>query len=473
MRKYFIWLAAIALLVTTASAAYAIEMKMTGFYRVRGFASDNGDRNDRRHDTRQDNDRLWRPRFTVTSDDKKVWAIYEFDLNSGDWGTDIGRPAAGVNRYMMDFAIPGSTLRFRMGRSDWTSPDKEIFDSFGNSRGTGFGIYGKLFGPVSLSAFTFKYREGESNGDSDPRAANQGGELYTDADAYYVALAWKAAPSITITPWLGIDHNKATDALKATTPDIRAYYYAANVKAKFGIADINMTGVYQDGSLEYSNGATGFVDTDLGGWAVLVRTWFTFGKLKLGYAGTFISGDDDVTNATGTFGRQSDKEMGRFIFPRNQGSGHILGPQLVNRRRYHAINVMGNNVANDSGDGGRSTNGVGTHEFLATYQATKDLTLKGGIGFVRSAASRVDIDANFDGDTLDAGDSTYDSDKTIGTEVDVHFSYNIYKGLILKGTYSHLWSGDYGVQATSAGAPFASTGLDDTWATHIGLRYLF
>ena len=473
MRKYFIWLAAIAMLVTTASAAYAVDVKFTGFFRVRGVATENGDRNDRRHDTRQDNDRLFRPRFTYTHDNKKVWAIYEFDLQGGDWGADVARPAAGVNRYVVDFAIPGSTLRFRMGRTDWTSPDREIFDSFGFSRTTGFGIYGKLFGPVTLSAFTAKWREGSANGDGDARAAGQGGEMRDDADLYYVALAYKAAPSITITPWLGYDTNKATDALKATDPDIDAFYIGTNVKAKFGIASIDVTGVIQDGQLDYSQLATGRPDVDLGGYAVLIRTWFTFGKLKLGYAGTFISGDDDTTDATGTFGQQADRDMSRFIFPRNQASGHLLGPQLVNRRRYHAINIMGNNVANDSGGGGRATNGVGTHEFLWQYAATKDLSFAGEVGLIRSAASRADIDANFDGDTVDANDFTYDSDKGIGTEADFHFSYNIYKGLILKGTYSYLWAGDYGVEATAAGAPSNARDLDNTWGAHIGLRWVF
>ncbi len=503
MRKYFIWLAAIALLVTTASAAYAIEMKMTGFYRVRGYTANDGDRNSRSHDSQQDNDRLWRPRFTVTSDDKKVWAIYEFDLQSGDWGTDAARPAAGVNRYVMDFVVPGSTLRFRMGRTDWTSPDKEIFDSFGNSRRTGFGLYGKLFGPVSLSSFTFKYEEGANNGRD-----------RTDADAWYLALAWKAAPSVTITPWFAYDQKNGGDptvtaasssivfrdteavvgdgeislgladgngnfavvvpgaASIAFDPGYNLIYYALNVKAKFGIADIDASFVVNDGDIDYSRGDPR-PDVDLDGFALLIRTWFTFGKLKVGYAGTFISGDDDRTDQTGVNGRQPDNKLSRFIFPQLNGSGQLLGPQLITRRRYHAINIMGANATPRAGEGGVATNGVSTHEFLATYQATKDLTLAGEIAFARSHSQRVDIDANFDNDVLDPGDTTYKGDKEIGTEVDAHFSYNIYPGLILKGTYSYLWAGDYGVEDTNAGSPSVVRGLDDTWAAHIGLRYVF
>ena len=457
MRKYFIWLAAIALLVTTASAAYAIDMKMTGFYRVRGITADDGDRDSKMHDSQQDNDRLFRTKFTATSDDKKVVAIYEFDLNDGDWG-DTGRPGAGVNRYVVDFAVPGTTLRFRMGRSDWTSPDREIFDSFGNNRRTGFGLYGRLSGPVSLSAFTYKYAEGADKG-----------KQRTDADAYYVALGWKAAPSITITPWIGYDRKNGGDSSEA---GYDLAYYAINAKAKFGIADIDASIVMNDGEINYARSSS-LPDVELDGWAALVRTWFTFGKLKLGYAGTFISGDDDRTDKTGVSGQQPDNELSRFVFPQLNKAGQLLGPQLITRRRYHAINVMGTNSSPNSGGGGAASNGVNTHELLVQYQATKDLTLSGQVGFANSHSQRADIDANFDGDVLDAGDSTYDSSKEIGTEIDVHFSYNIHKGLILKGTYSHLWAGDYGVEETSGGVASASRGLDDTWAAHIGLRYVF
>jgi hypothetical protein len=472
MRKYFIWLAAIALLVTTASAAYAIDFKMTGFYRVRGITADDGDRNSKTHDSQQDNDRLFRPRFTVTSDDKKVMAIYEFDVGGikkhefdvdgkskdgsfevvSDWGGD--KPFATVNRYLVDFAVPGTTLRFRMGRSDWTSPDREIFDSFGNNRRTGFGLYGRLSGPVSLSAFTFKYAEG--------------GTESTDADAYYVALGLKAAPSITITPWIGYDRKNGGDSSEA---GYDLAYYAINAKAKFGIADIDASIVLNDGEINYSRDNS-LPDVELDGWAALVRTWFTFGKLKLGYAGTFISGDDDRTSGTGVLGQQPDNELSRFVFPQLNKAGQLLGPQLITRRRYHAIGVIGDSSPN-SGGGGAASNGVNTHELLVQYQATKDLTLSGQIGFANSHSQRADIDVNLNGDTSEAGDSTYDSSTEIGTEVDVHFSYNIYPGLILKGTYSYLWAGDYGVEETSGGVASASRGKDDTWAAHIGLRYLF
>ena len=64
-----------------------------------------------------------------------------------------GRVGVGTNRWVVDFAVPGSALRARWGRTDYTSPDNEIFDSAGNSRDPGVALYGKLSKNMSLSMF--------------------------------------------------------------------------------------------------------------------------------------------------------------------------------------------------------------------------------------------------------------------------------------------------------------------------------
>ena len=69
-----------------------------------------------------------------------------------------------------------------------------------------------------------------------------------------------------------------------------------NVKAKFGIASLNATAVFQDGDVEY--GGAGLSDIDIEAWAALIRLWFNFGKLRVGFYGHFFSGDDDTTSAT-------------------------------------------------------------------------------------------------------------------------------------------------------------------------------
>ena len=72
------------------------------------------------------------------------------------FGRTGGRVGVGTNRWVVDFAVPGSALRARFGRTDYTSPGKEIFDSAGASRKPGIGLYGKLSKNMSLSMFMFR-----------------------------------------------------------------------------------------------------------------------------------------------------------------------------------------------------------------------------------------------------------------------------------------------------------------------------
>ena len=147
---------------------------------MRGISTDNEDQKEDAPDGKQYYDMLVRPRFTVKSGN--VTAMYEMDTvvaytakgDTGEGGADdhthafsantsgaggnFGGDPRGVrtNRWIIDFAVPGSALRMRVGRSDWTSPDKEIFDSGGLTRAPGLSLYGKLTKNMSLSMFTIK-----------------------------------------------------------------------------------------------------------------------------------------------------------------------------------------------------------------------------------------------------------------------------------------------------------------------------
>ena len=152
MRKLLLALFAMALVVAFTAPAYAAmgaSFKYSGFFRIRGIAGNNGDRNDDADDSAQGFDALTRPRFTATTDKGKIWALWEIDWyeartendrtpNDANanilFGRTSGRVGVGTNRWVVDFAVPGSALRARWGRTDYISPDKEIFDSAGSSR---------------------------------------------------------------------------------------------------------------------------------------------------------------------------------------------------------------------------------------------------------------------------------------------------------------------------------------------------
>src|SRR3990172_10372537 len=197
MRKYLLALAAGLLAASLAVPAPAADFKYTGFFRIRGITSDDLDRNKLTHDGAQYCDSLMRPRFPATSGGGKIVSVYELDFITGGnyvWGRETGRPTVGINRWYFDFAAPGTTLRMKVGRDDYTDPTNEIFDSIGAHRQHGIALYGKLTGPVSLSAFTTKIADNVGDAtDAISVGAN-------DQDNYYLALKWQAAPQIAITP---------------------------------------------------------------------------------------------------------------------------------------------------------------------------------------------------------------------------------------------------------------------------------
>lgn len=486
-KKMLLTLTVLAIAVSAAAPhfAFAAEVKMTGIFRFRGVTGDDLDRNERAHDSTQFMDSLMRVRWTAVSEGGRVFAIYEldgFDRNvpgaNGNvrFGTTTGRFGVGINRWIMDAAIPGTTLRFRVGKTDWTSPDNEIIGGAGLNRIQGYGIYGKLYGPLTLSLWSVKYNEGVT--------------AAADGDLYHLAVFWKAAPSVTITPWVAWDHlnngctagtlNATVPACTATRPDLDIFWYALNVNAKFGIASINVTGVFEDGEVEFGRG-TGLSDIDIEAWALLIRLWLNFGKLRVGFFGHFFSGDDDttsevggVTSITNVSARQADNKLKRFSAPRVNGTSRLVGPQLLTRRRFSTMApVFGAENRPGGGNGGANMNGAQIYELLIRYQITKALTFDGNISLIRSAAKRADIDANFDGDTLDPGDSTYDSAKDFGTEIDLSLRYQIYKSMFARLTFAYLFAGDYGKLSTLAGAVPAGgvRDFDDSWALFSELRH--
>ena len=111
MRKLLLALFAMALVVAFTAPAYAAmgaSFKYSGFYRVRGSSEavegDDGDK-DRYLDA------LIRPRFTAKSG--AITAVWEPEFVSANGGFSIGpgRQTVGVNRWVLDFAVPGSALR--------------------------------------------------------------------------------------------------------------------------------------------------------------------------------------------------------------------------------------------------------------------------------------------------------------------------------------------------------------------------
>jgi len=481
MRKILMALAVmvVAIAVSAPHFASAASTKVSGFWRFRGITQDNDDRDDTngqnatgtavvQNDARQRSDALIRPRWTFKSLKGKIVALYELDFNGGfnfaraGNASSTGRQTVGTNRYILDFAVPGTKVRFRIGKTDWISPDKEIIASSGQNRVGGWGLRGKLSKSLAFELWNSQTTDGDASA--------------SDDNDYLASLTW-TSPGLKISPYViwekynAATTNVAIAAPVADTTERDIWFYGVTADAKFGKVTVKVTGVMEDGTLDFGRGvnATGRVDTDIQGYILLLRSWLDLGSgLKVGFFGHFTPGDDDVTNQVGDLGVQPDGKLTRFVAPRNGSSCRLTGPQLFTRRRYNSV-ASGLTAESQclNGDGGARMNGAQVYELLFKYKAAKNITISGNYSLIRSAAARSNIDANNDGDVTDAGDSTFGDSKNVGNELDLAVRWDIYKGLRTIISYAHLFAGDYGKDTT------ATRDLDDTWMLVWELTHAF
>lgn len=444
MRKILLTLFAMALVVAFTAPAYAAtNLTLKGFYRVRGFSGslNQGD-NDADDGSASGLDALVRPNFLTSVAGGKIKARWEIDWYEARSGTkdDVddkgkaipyagdqtahdananaifgrtgGRIGVGTNRWHIDFAVPGSAFRARLGREDWISPDREIFDSAGSSRKPGIGLYGKLSKNMSLSMFMF--RSGTSG------AGRTVGTADENKDSYYAALGIKASPTVTLTPWVAMHRNGKGTSLT---------YAALHAKAKVGIFGVSATGVTVGGDAK--------TNVDASGWALLVRSAASMGKLKLLANLTMLSGDES--------GDTMDGEEGKFskLFP---NAGDIVSGVLISGRgNIMTIDANERIAGNQSTGKLGKTNGAVIGELGIKYQVSKTLNLGAGIYVYQSAEDDSE------------GDSDY------GTELDVGMIWNIYPKLQMRAGFAYLSAGDYGVDNDK----------EDSWLTAVSLRHIF
>ena len=451
MRKILLTLFALTLLVAFTAPSYAADFKYSGFFRIRGMSGNNSDRDDNTDDSGSGLDALTRPRFTATTDKGTIWAMWEIDWWEGSAslvdvpaGSDLdiknnraasanaviganggGRVGVGTNRWVVDFAVPGSALRARWGRTDYTSPDGEIFDTNGTHRRPGVALYGKLSKNMSLSMFMTKISDGAEKAGTKFTATDDGTENY------YAALGIKVSPTVTLTPWVALSRSGKSGQARS--------YAALHAKAKVGIFGLNITGVTVGGD----HNAT----TEASGWGLLVRGESSFGKLKLRGKATLFSGDDNANdNEEGNFGK---------LFP--SGAGALKGGLFIADR---TDNIGSNSMrARLPGAVGRTRSGTAAILNGAVmiggeveYAVSKTFVLHGAVHIYNSAEAAQG--ANMD----DATD--------FGTELNAGFRWKIYPKLELRTGFAYLSAGDYGKEI---GGP----DFDDSWTALWSLRHGF
>ena len=388
MKKLLLALFALTLLASFTAPSYSyaadkgMSFKMQGWYRIRGVSHDNADGNDDADDKVNKLEALMRPRFTTTAGGVKLWWEPQFT----GFAADGSKGSLSTNRWMLEFAIPGSALKMRWARTDSASADGEVYKGSGN-RLPGVALYGKLSKNVSLSMFHLK-------------AGEDGTSANNDKSEYYGALSIKAAPNLTLTPW-------AANSRDGTDGSYNYSFLGLTAKGKAGIFNVNASGVFQSGELSSTR--------DVSAWALLLRTSTSLGRLKLSGNFTMLSGDDG----------SDPGESGKFTGPRNGAGTEWAGKYIVGGGGGETGLTM------KLGGGGNHSNlnGAVVLEGLASYALSKTLTLSGGVAVYSSAEEHL---------------TATDTAKDFGTQLGVSMKWQIHPTLSLAADAALLMRGDYG-----------------------------
>ena len=413
MKKFLLALFAMALVVAFTAPSYAADFKMQGWYRVRGVSSSNADYNDDVDDKKNNLDALLRPRFTTTAGGVRLWWEPQFSAFPGieekPFAARTEKRNVVTNRWVLEFAIPGSALKMRLGKTDSASADGEVYKGSGN-RISGVQVFGQLSKNLSLSMFHIK-------------AAEDGSPNNADVADYYAALAINVAPNLTLTPWAANSKDGADDGYNYS-------FLGLNAKSKVGIFSVNASGVFQNGELSSTK--------DVSAWALLLRASTSLGKLKLGGNLTMLSGDDG----------SDPGESGKFTGPRNGAGTEFAGKYIASGGGGGTALTMklagGGNFGN--------LNGAVVLEGLVDYAVSPTLTLSGSVAVYNSAES-----------SLDAGT---DDAKDFGTQVGVSMKWQIHPSLSLLADAAVFMRGDYG-RAAGAEDP------DNAWLVGWAMVHTF
>lgn len=451
MRKFLLTLAVAVLAVgLVLPEAFAASFKFTGMYRYRGVSYDDADRDNTAEDGNQKADMLMRPRFTAVSEGGKVKAVWELDLGSSAWAA--AKTAPKVNRHYVQFALPGTKLKIQYGRDDYFSPGKVVVTSSGRNRTQGWEATGKLAG-MKMTAWTVKVSEGAAGGSGGPFGGKN------DSDVHHIGFTTKAA-GVKITPHLTVEADGRGSG--TTSPDRDLRWWGINAKSKFGMFNLTVDAIYQEGTIDYPSSSTTVNDIDVQASLVQVSAKTKVGKSSVTLRAYASTGDKDGLAASQTHGvtaqQDGNKELTRFSTPNNDGMGWNDNPQLISRKRYSTFAIgNGSETRGGSGSGGTDGNGIRVMEVIVSHPISKKLSFKGNVSSIHSSEGAQDI----------SGGTQYVSDTNIGTEVDASLKYKFYKSLWAQVTYAYLAVGDYG-KATDATKDF-----DNTWCWYFEIRHSF
>ncbi len=421
MKKILSTVAALGLVAGMATAAQALEFKVSGHYFVEGVYQSSGEGagvslvEDTTGEERS-NDAFWRQEFIIRPvmqvNDKIVVKSKIYLANGpvdnagtdGTWGTEDTNGIDGnninVHHLFMEYMSPIGKVR--VGR---TSSGLWQGDFLSSDKNNNRLMYFPNFMPENWGSCVFLQKSAE--GDStDPNDSSNG-----DSDVYEVS-AWYKTKDLVVAMGYDFFEDSSNINFNKDRHLLKGYY-----NQNFGAMYTEMEFQYVVGEQTYSNSA---LDVDIENFAIMADVGMTMDKLDIGMLAFYATGDSDgATNLENDAALSNSAEA--------NGLGEQFQPYVILTGATTGMLTGDYNAANAD----MVADGVVSLGMHADFAATDKLSLHTAIGFAQ------------------AEDTESIQDKDYGWEIDLGVSYKLMDNLTYAVDFGYLMTGDYFEEGTT------------------------
>jgi len=477
MKKIMVLALTAAMVAAFAMPAAALENEFGGYWRTRGVTQQNF--------TGEDQSKAWddsfvdsRTRLYYTAKinpDLKLVNKFEFNAAWGNaYGGYIGADGRTIFRIKQSYAdFTLAPVNFKVGIQDafigggnfGPGGSRIKNGSIGSALGGGF-LFADDFAGLTMTFkgegfdipfFWIKSYEGGRGKD-----ANKG-----DVDYYAIAPAFSLGGVATINPYfMWATSDKASTSafllhapyLNSSSPDsktysslttglfekVNIYYLGVDVDAKFDMANVWFTGIYQGGKGDLLTPTATLSSVDFQAYLTAIG-----GKVDLGIADVhgqffYASGQDRDED--------SDKFKAFFVPSPNDSSG----------QSYYWAEIMGYGIFDSAANVGES--GMGPYNTSAHSCGDKiSNIMAGNIGTTVKPDPGIPLSVTLDiwyaklakGIQMkDAGTGVISEEDYLGTEVDLVLTYELVKGLKMDVVGAYLFAGDATYKGPNQANPY-------------------
>jgi hypothetical protein len=438
MKKGLIIIAAALFVAAMVLPAAALDLSISGQYRVRGIYQSNANQGEvtpwdgyggtSSPDAWWDHNLEIKPVFKV-ADNLKLHTLIEVFGNQmwGSGNTSGGTPRTDALN-VHEFNTAADNIAWRRAYIEWMTPkgmlkvgrmagNYNYFTAWANTELDGDRIeyLSPAWNGFSFNAFYEKRVE-----DSVTSGHNIADE---DADRYSLVLQY-AQPCY----YIGAGVEWLRDRTASSIADLGANAYKTNMyNYIFCLKANDPTNTYffegelmlLTGDLDYYAPAS--TDLNFKGWGYYANLGMRKGPLTVGLLTAFTSGDDNSSDGDIDVGPASGFDFQPLYI--------AYGPysNLLNTTHMNPTYKAG--FSNDSqfGDPGTSATGSKCYALYADYQVDPQLALHGALGLAYADKAR----------------ATYYQDDEFGKELDLGLKYQIMSNLAYELHFGYLWTGDF------------------------------